>query len=306
MSIELRKKLDLLLNECNQKVIGKQEQVLILSCCLLSGSHILIEDVPGMGKTTLAKTMAILSGLDFNRIQFTSDLLPSDILGFRFLDTINKEFKIQKGPIFTNILLADEINRASPKSQSAFLQAMEERNITIEGETFELDDNFMVLATQNPKEQVGTHSLPESQLDRFSVSMTMGKNSRDIEREILLGRGKFGAENLSSCLTTQEVRELKKQCESIEIAPIVLDYTLDLIEFIRDKFKCHISIRAPKDILALARVRAFIMDRSFVIPDDISFFTPYALAHRIGLSHDIEYSIGKVKSAIQEIEVPVL
>jgi len=294
-----------LLDESKKRIIGKEDQSIITLAAILSGGHILIEDAPGMGKTTLAHTMASLFGLDFNRIQFTSDLMPSDILGFKYLDNKSQSFKFSKGPIFTNVLLADEINRASPKSQSAFLQAMEEREVSIEGEDFQLNKYFVVIATQNPEDQVGTHPLPESQVDRFSVCFSMGENTREIEREILSQETRVTELEIQSPISNGDIEDLRNHIAKIEINETCLDYILDVLDKVRAELGNHISIRAGHDLKKLSRVLAAIHGRSFVIPEDISFFAPYVLGHRVSSGEDINLGINKVKSILAEVEAPL-
>jgi MoxR-like ATPase len=294
-----------LLAECEKVVIGKTDQIIVTISAILTGGHILIEDAPGMGKTTLAQTIAKLYGLEFNRVQFTSDLMPADILGFKYLDTKEQIFKFSKGPVFTNILLADEINRASPKSQSAFLQAMEEKEVSIEGENFELNKHFVVIATQNPEDQVGTHALPESQVDRFSVCFSMGDNSREIEKQILMQDGRSDLSETKAVLNNGHIDELKDEISKIEISEICLDLILDILAKVRESLGHHISIRSGHDLKSLSRVRAMIEGRNFVTPEDIFFFTPYVLGHRVSAGEDINLGINKIKSILSEVEAPI-
>jgi len=294
-----------LLKECEKAVIGKKEQSIITLAAILTGGHILIEDAPGMGKTTLAHTMANLYGLDFNRIQFTSDLMPADILGFKYLDNKEQDFKFTKGPIFTNVLLADEINRASPKSQSAFLQAMEEKEVSIEGENFELSKNFVVIATQNPEDQVGTHPLPESQVDRFSVCFSMGQNDREIEKQILLMDKRSSDHEIKQVFENGDIEAIKEHISQIKVNDICMDLILDILDKVRASLGHHISIRAGHDLKKLSRVRAIIEGRDFVTPEDIFFFSPFVLGHRVSSGEDINLGINKIKSILTEVEAPI-
>lgn len=305
MNLESQKLLKELVNYSDEIVIGKNKQIIITIAAILSGGHILIEDVPGMGKTTLAHTISSLFGLEYNRIQFTSDLMPADILGFKYLDQESGKFTFSKGPIFTNILLADEINRASPKSQSAFLQAMEEREISIEGEDFKLNENFVVIATQNPEDQVGTHPLPESQVDRFSVSFSMGGNTREDERKILLNEVRSTAKKITALLNNDQFNSIKKEINQCQVSDNCFEFILDILTTVREKLGHHISIRAGHDIKKLSRAKAIVDGRDFITPDDILFFAPFVLGHRVSSGEDIELGINKIKSILSQIEAPI-
>ena len=288
----------------NSIILGRPEQIDLLICAIISNNHVLIEDSPGMGKTTLAKTMGLLFGLNFNRVQFTNDLLPSDILGYNFFNKKEGAFEFQKGPIFSHLLLSDEINRGTPKTQSAFLQAMEERVVTIEGVTHELENNFVVIATQNPSDQVGVFELPESQLDRFAIAFTMGKMNRELERLILeqsLGHNTV----VDSLFNVEELKKISDLKDHITVDEKILSLILDLSQKVREEYRCHISIRPALNLREMAKSYAFIKGRDFVTPDDILFVAPYVYAHRLMNGESIEHNIEKVRSLFQTIPVKI-
>ncbi|EQC43938.1 MoxR family ATPase [Bacteriovorax sp. Seq25_V] len=296
----MNKRIEALLNELNQEVLGREDIVRISLASLFVGGHILIEDVPGAGKTTLSAALSQVTGLDFKRIQFTSDLLPSDILGFLFLDKNVNEFIFKKGPIFTDILLADEINRASSKTQSAFLQAMEEREVSIENEHFQLSPLFCVIATQNYKDQVGTHQLPESQMDRFSISLNLGQNTRDVEKEILK-RNHGAKRKLLSVISHEEFLKIAEEIRNVEVAEKSYDIILDILELFRKEHSSDISIRAAQDLKRISKAIAFFAGRNFVTPADIFFVAPFVFSHRIIKDNTIGHGFEKSKSSLQKI-----
>lgn len=273
-----------LLSQLNQTIIGKPEQVERAVVCLLAGGHLLLEDVPGVGKTTLAHALARSFGLEFARVQFTADLMPSDLSGVAVYERQTERFQFHPGPIFTQVLLADEINRASPRTQSALLEAMEEQQVSIEGQTRALPQPFFVIATQNPQEQLGTYPLPESQLDRFLMRISLGYPSRNAELELLTGNGKRqAADALSAALTPAELLQLQQQVLAIHAAPALLEYILDLIAATRNGqwFVQGISPRAGIALLRAAKAQALVAGRHFVAPDDIQAILPQVWAHRL-------------------------
>ncbi len=288
----------------NNSVLGRQRQVELMICAILSNNHVLIEDSPGMGKTTLAKTIGVLFGLEFNRVQFTNDLLPSDILGYNYFSKKDSTFVFQKGPIFSHLLLADEINRGTPKTQSAFLQAMEERVVTIEGKTHDLGDNFVVIATQNPSDQVGVFELPESQLDRFAIAFTMGRMNKDLERSILL-QDHSSQIQLKNIFNIEEVKKLCTLKSHVTIKENVLELILNLSQIVRDHHDCHISVRPAIALREMAKARAFINKRDYVTPDDIMIIAPYIYAHRLMNGESIERNIEKVQNLFEKVTLPV-
>jgi len=260
-----------------KSIIGNETKLKMALAAILSGGHILIEDLPGTGKTTFAKCLTAALNLDFKRIQFTSDLLPSDILGFSFLS--KDEFEIKKGPIFTNIVLADELNRASPKTQSAFLEAMEEKNVTIDKETFSLPDPFIVIATQNPSDLSGTSLLPESQLDRFMISFSLDDLTSEQQLNLLKNR------DLTNISRNNELdfKDLKT-APKININDNVYEYIQEIKIFIQNNFPViHISTRCLKQIVSLSSSLALINKKEYVTFQDVKSVIPYVLKHRINI-----------------------
>lgn len=277
-------KISALLDQLTTVIVGKNEQVRDCVVCLLAGGHLLIEDVPGVGKTTLAQALARTFGLAFSRVQFTSDLMPSDLMGVSVFDRERQGFVFHPGPLFTQVLLADEINRASPKTQSALLEAMEEKQVSVEGETRPLPQPFFVIATQNPHDQLGTHALPESQLDRFLMRLRLGYPDRGAERQLLQGEDRRAlVETLSPVLQAGELQALQAAVQAVAAAPAVLDYLQDLLEATRNGrwFVQGLSPRAGLAILRAAKARALIEGRHYVAPDDIANILPQAAAHRL-------------------------
>ena len=282
--MDAQAKIKALLQQLNTVIVGKSAQVSDGVACLLAGGHLLIEDAPGVGKTTLAHALSRSFGLQFSRVQFTADLMPSDLSGVSIYDRNQNSFVFHPGPIFAQVLLADEINRASPKTQSALLEAMEERQVTIEGETRPLPLPFFVIATQNPQEQLGTHPLPESQLDRFLMRISLGYPDRASERELLAGRERREmVEQLPGLLTTQELKALQQQVLAIHAAPPLLDYLQDLIAATRNGrwFVQGLSPRAGLAVLRAAKAQALISGRDYVAPDDVQAILPQTTAHRL-------------------------
>ena len=254
-------------------------------CCLLARGHLLIEDIPGMGKTTLAKTLARLLGLKFNRIQFTNDLLPPDILGFSIFSEKDSRMIFQPGPLFAEMVLGDELNRASPKTQSACLQAMEEREITVEGATHPLPPVFLLIATQNPKDSSGTQLIPDSQLDRFLMRIPLGYPDLESERRLLedgIGsdRRSLRIQSLEPVLDTTTLIEMQEQAEKITTSPALIDYILRLVRESRLSGE-GLSPRAGLDLLRASKARAFLHGRKFVIPEDVQAIAHPVMNHRI-------------------------
>ncbi|MBW7902924.1 MAG: AAA family ATPase [Rhodocyclaceae bacterium] len=266
-------------------ILGKERQIRLALACLLARGHLLIEDLPGVGKTTLAHALARLLGLDFSRIQFTSDLLPADIVGVSIYDREQAAFRFLPGPVFAQVVLADEINRATPKTQSALLEAMEERQVTAEGETRRLPEPFFVIATQNPSHQVGTFALPESQLDRFLMRIALGYPDRAAERELLAGgniRERLDA--LPPTLAPADLLPLQQAVAAVHVAPALVDYVQALVDGTRQDpaFVHGLSPRAALALLAAARAWAFIDGRDMVLPEDVQAVLPAVAAHRLG------------------------
>ncbi|MGY2237943.1 AAA family ATPase [Pseudomonas gingeri] len=280
----MRSKLEACLQAVNQVVLGKDAQVRLALTCLLADGHLLIEDLPGMGKTTLSHTLAKVLGLSFQRIQFTSDLLPSDILGTSVFDKDSGRFVFHPGPIFAELVLADEINRATPKSQSALLEAMEEGQVTIEGATRPLPSPFFVIATQNPTSQGGTFALPESQLDRFLMRVSLGYPARAAEKALLLGASRRDLlPQLQAILSHHELAALQQEVKQVRASDALVDYVLRLVGATRSEaqFAWGLSPRASLAILAAARAWALLAGRDYVIPEDVQAVLPSVVSHRL-------------------------
>ncbi len=285
--VNIQSKLMALLLQLNSVIVGKAEQVQDCVACLLAGGHLLIEDVPGVGKTTLAHALARTFGLQFSRVQFTSDLMPSDLSGVSIYERASQSFVFHPGPLFAQVLLADEINRASPKTQSALLEAMEEKQVTIEGETRALPSPFFVIATQNPHDQLGTYALPESQLDRFLMRITLGYPDRLAERSLLSssanGDTRTVVDALPALLTATELAQLQQQVLQIYASEPLLNYLQDLIAATRSGswFVQGLSPRAGIALLRAAKAQALLSGRDYVAPDDLRAVMVQTVAHRL-------------------------
>ena len=280
----MRTKLDACLDSVDQVVLGKEAQVRLALTCLLARGHLLIEDLPGMGKTTLSHALARVLGLSFQRIQFTSDLLPGDILGTSVFDKDTGQFVFHQGPIFAELVLADEINRATPKSQSALLEAMEEGQVTIEGATRPLPEPFFVIATQNPVSSGGTFALPESQLDRFLMRLSLGYPAQAAERALLLGDARRDIlPKLEPVLDHADLARLQAEVPKIRASDALIDYVLRLVEATRSQpqFAWGLSPRASLALLAAARAWALLAERDYVIPEDVQAVLPAVVGHRL-------------------------
>ena len=279
-----QQKLKSLLNQLNTVIVGKSAQVQDCVACLLAGGHLLIEDVPGVGKTTLAHALAHTFGLQFSRVQFTSDLMPSDLLGVSVYERGKDAFIFHPGPVFAQVLLADEINRASPNTQSALLEAMEEKQVSVEGETRALPHPFFVIATQNPYDQLGTFALPESQLDRFLMRISLGYPDRAAERALLAGADRRDmVAGMLPMLSPGELEELQQLVQTIHAAEPLLNYLQDVIAATRSGrwFVQGLSPRAGIAVLRAARAQALLSGRDYVAPDDIQAILPQTVAHRL-------------------------
>ena len=264
-------------------LIGKKETIALSLATFFAGGHLLLEDIPGVGKTTLAKHLSQVLGLDFGRIQFTSDMLPSDILGINYYKQSEGDFVFKKGPIFTSFLLADEINRSMPKTQSALLQAMEEGVVTIDAVAYTLPKPFFVIGTQNPHEEVGTFPLPNSQLDRFMCSFGIGYPDKASERDILRGETKHSTSTSSRLLTHTQTDAYMKKASEITMSDALLDFMQDIIAFTREsgRFEYGLSTRGALALTAMVKSWAMMQGRTYVTPDDLQMVTPFVCAHRL-------------------------
>ena len=276
--------LDASIARLGEIILGKEQQLRLALTCLLARGHLLIEDLPGVGKTTLAHALARVLGLHYQRIQFTSDLLPTDILGVSIYNRDTADFRFHPGPVFANIVLADEINRATPKTQSALLEAMEEYQVTIEGESRALPQPFFVIATQNPLYQIGTFPLPESQLDRFLMCIELGYPDAAAERHLLQGEDRRDLlAGVAPLVSTAQLLELQQQVNTVHVADALLDYLQALLAFSRRSphFQHGLSPRAGLALLHSARAWAFLHDRDLVLPEDLQTILPPVINHRL-------------------------
>jgi MoxR-like ATPase len=274
--------------------------------CLLAGGHLLLEDLPGMGKTTLAQGLAKVFGLDFQRVQFTSDLLPADIVGGSIFQASSGEFVFRKGPLFTQVLLADEINRASPKTQSALLEAMGEQQLTADGHTYDLPSPFFVIATQNPLHQSGTFPLPESQLDRFMMRLSLGYPTVDAERLLLKqGSTQSALNDLSAVLTLAQLESLQQLVHRVKVSNSVLDYLQRLLAYTREssEFSCGLSPRAALAWLHCAKAWAMIHQRDYVIPDDLQVLMLSVVGHRLLPKENLSTVCTAIESLKKHVDV---
>jgi MoxR-like ATPase len=280
----LHARLHRLVDQIATIIVGKRPQIEDCVACLLAGGHLLIEDVPGVGKTTLAHALAVSLGLRFSRVQFTADLMPSDLVGVSVYERGKESFVFHPGPVFAQVLLADEINRAGPKTQSALLEAMEEHQVSVEGETRALPEPFFVIATQNPSDQLGTYPLPESQLDRFLMCTTLGYPDRTSERALLSGRDRRDIiQELRPVMTPAELQDAQAQVRAVHASEALLDYLQALIAATRDGrwFVEGLSPRAGIALLRAAKAHALLDARDYVAPDDLQAVLPQTVAHRL-------------------------
>lgn len=269
------------IEQISQVIRGKHTQIELSLICLLARGHLLLEDLPGMGKTTLSQSFAQVFGLQFSRIQFTSDLLPADMLGINIYDQTTHQFSFHPGPIFSQVVLADEINRASPKTQSALLEAMAERQVTTDGATRELPDPFFVIATQNPLHQAGTHPLPESQLDRFNMQLSLGYPDYASEKAMLLKENK--AKDVATIIDLEQLKQMQDAVDDVTVSEAVVNYILNLVNLTRESgdFPNALSPRAAKALFNTAKAAAFVNRRDFVTPEDVQFVLAAVCEHRL-------------------------
>jgi MoxR-like ATPase len=300
--------LQLLISQLNTVIVGKAAQVQMSVACLLAGGHLLIDDVPGVGKTTLAHALARSFGLQFSRVQFTADLMPSDLTGVSVYERGKESFVFHPGPVFAQVLLADEINRASPKTQSALLEAMEEKQVTFDGQTRALPQPFFVIATQNPHDQLGTYALPESQLDRFLMRISLGYPDRASERELLKGQDRRGiVDHLSAVVSPTELGQLQQLVQQTHATDALLNYVQDLVAATRNGqwFLQGLSPRAGIAVLRAAKAQALLAGRDYVAPDDVQAVLPHTIAHRlIPVSDAGRGAVEQVRAMLQAVPLP--
>lgn len=295
--------IDAILSETGKAVLGKDEVLRRILTAILAGGHILIDDIPGVGKTTIAVAFTHVLGLDYKRMQFTPDVLPSDITGFSMYDKNSGTFRYMPGSAMTNFFLADEINRASPKTQSALLEVMQEGRLSVDGKTYAVPQPFIVMATQNPFGSSGTQELPESQTDRFMIRITVGYPEREDEIRILSGERKNPAEGLSSVITPEGLLALREEVSRIHVEESLYGYMVDIARATRNHpdIRLGVSPRGTMALSSMARAHALMEGRSYATPDDVAAVAPYTLGHRISLTGDARYSGKTAESVLTEL-----
>ncbi|MCR5808736.1 MAG: MoxR family ATPase [Clostridiales bacterium] len=299
---------DRLVGACSKAIVGKEKEITLIAVCYICGGHILLEDVPGTGKTMLFRAFAKASGGSFKRIQFTPDVMPSDVTGINFYNIKTGEFEFRPGPVFADMILADEINRATPRTQSSLLEAMAEGQVSVDGVTRRMSPTFMVAATQNPIESYGTFPLPEAQMDRFMLRLKLGYMRREEEMGVAIRRDTNDIiEELEPVVTAEETLRLRAGLDSIELSPVVLGYVMDIIEKTRSdsRFNIGSSVRGTIALCRTSRAYAAFSGRDFVTPDDVKTLAPYVLAHR--LHYRTAAESGQAESIFESMlnEVPV-
>ncbi len=308
MNDSMKNSLDDIVRHASQIILGKDHEIRLAITCLLARGHLLIEDQPGVGKTTLAHVLAQSLGLQYNRIQFTSDLLPADILGVSIFNKEQGAFHFQPGPIFAELILADEVNRATPKAQSALLEAMEEQQVTIEGETRPLPEPFFVIATQNPTYQTGTFPLPESQLDRFLMRISLGYPDAAAERELLAGGNRREMlKKLSTCINSEKLAEFQDAATKIHVSDALLDYVQALLDYSRQspQIAAGLSPRAGLALMHCAKAWALMANRDHVLPEDVKTILPYVVSHRLRPVADSgEQDPATLVSLLESVPIP--
>ncbi|MDN3487383.1 MoxR family ATPase [Pseudoalteromonas sp. APC 3224] len=294
-----------IIDDLSTVIFGKQQQIKLALTCLFSEGHLLIEDLPGMGKTTLSHALAAVLGLSYQRIQFTSDLLPADIIGTNIFNNKEHSFSFHKGPIFSQVVLADEINRAGPKTQSALLEAMEEQQVTVDGEKYPLPTPFFVIATQNPLYQAGTYPLPESQLDRFLMRISLGFPPKNAEIRLLLNNQKRDYSQLPQRINQQQLKQIQESIANITLSAPVIDYIIELVTYTREaqSLAASLSPRASMALSKSARAWAYIEGRNFVLPEDVQAVFSSVCQHRLGLHS--ESGNNQIADILKHVLVPV-
>ena len=304
--VEFKKKIT---DNCSKIIVGKNDVIEQIAICLIAGGHVLLEDLPGTGKTMLLRAFAKSLGGVFSRIQFTPDILPSDLTGISFFNQKTGEFEFRQGPLFANIVLADEINRAVPRSQSALLEVMEERQISVDGNTYKMEEPYIVMATQNPVESYGTFPLPEAQLDRFFMKLSLGFMTREQETSVLRRPDtKALLEELQQVVTPDELAQLQSSYQGVKVSADIASYIMDIVEYTRssDKLAYGVSTRGSLALYRAAQIQAAISGRDFVIPEDVKKEAPYVLSHRIMTVARSHIDNGKfIMNMLDEISVPL-
>lgn len=296
-----------IVDSASSVILDKNEETLLALTCILSEGHLLIEDVPGVGKTTLVNAIAKLLDFNFSRIQFTNDLLPSDIIGNSIYDPEKKEFRFFEGPLFSHLVLADELNRANPRTQSALLQAMEEFEVSQDKKTFSLPKPFILIATQNPKQQVGTFTLPESQLDRFLMSFELNYANKDSELKIFQGNdARLAIKKLEPLASKDDILGHQEKARNVFISPLIAEYIYELLNFTRkNQSYPPLSTRSGLSLSKAAKSYAYIQDRDHVLPEDVQKVFPSVMGHRLGLSEGVKIGKKMAEETLQNTKVPV-
>lgn len=292
---EIHERLDAFRKAASNVILDKDREIALTLCCLIADGHLLIEDVPGVGKTTLVKTIARLMNMESSRIQFTNDMLPADILGSSIFDEEKRAFSFHRGPIFAQMVLADELNRATPKTQSACLQAMEEKKITVDGITHALPQPFFLIATQNPRQQIGTFPLPESQLDRFLMRVELGYPSRNAERKLLLGESRLSmVEELQPVFTPLQLMEVQKHSRTVHVSESIVTYIQDLVAKSRENVAVGrgLSPRGALNLIHAAQAWALLQKRTMVLPEDVQAIAIPVMSHRLNPTDDLTGATG--------------
>ena len=308
--LNMNEKIEALRGNIQKVIIGKKDTIDLLMTALIAKGHVLLEDLPGTGKTKLAKSMALSIGGDFSRIQFTPDLLPSDITGLKIFDREKNDFVLRKGPVFTNILLADEINRATPRTQSGLLECMEEKQVTIDGEKYVLKEPFLVVATQNPIETAGTFQLPEAQMDRFMMKLSMGFLTKQQEVEVMqCYRENDPLESIEKVLESSDIVAMQDEANEVFVHKCIMEYIAAIVEGTRkdSTIVMGVSTRGSLALLKAAKAYAYINGRDFVVPEDIKILAMPVLAHRIALNYGYRKeadNLKKIKEIVEKQTVP--